>query len=135
MTSRWRPTGGRCAPWTEAGPRTPSTPSPSPATGPASSPCPEAGGRPYALRHGGLTSAHMGAEVLRGPVGGGVTVERRQVGAAVVALLEQEQLRRAARLVDQPLRVQPGDEAVEPAYDGQQRAADQLGAAGQRQLA
>src|SRR6266516_2726061 len=40
-TSRWRPTGGRCAPWTAAGPRTPSTPSPSPAAGPASSPCPE----------------------------------------------------------------------------------------------
>src|SRR5215470_10507903 len=128
MTSRWRPTGGRCAPWTAAGPRTPSTPSPSPATAPASSPCPEAGARPYALRRRGLVSAHLGTEVLRGPVGGGVPVERRQVGAAVVALLEQEQLGRAARLVDQPLRVQPGNKAVEPAHDGQQRAADQLGA-------
>src|SRR5215831_5599789 len=111
MTSRWLPTGGRCARWTAAGPPTPSTPSPSPTAGPASSPCPD---------------HHPGPQLLRGPVGGGVTVERRQVGAAVVALLEQEQLRRATRLVDQPLRVQPGDEAVEPAHDGQQRAADQL---------
>src|SRR6516165_9381189 len=100
MTSRWLPMGGRCAPWTAAGPRTPSTPLPSPATGPASSPCPERWPGRARSRVRGLAAAHPRAQLLRGPVGGGVTVERRQVGAAVVALLEQQQLGGAARLVD-----------------------------------
>src|SRR5438034_6050618 len=100
MTSGWLPTGGRCAPWTAAGRRTPSTPSPSPAAVPASSPCPEGAG---ALCRSGLAPAHRRAELFGGPVGGAVAVERRQVGTAVVPLFQQQQFGGPARLVDQAL--------------------------------
>src|SRR5918999_4853650 len=74
-------------------------------------------------------SAGQGA---RHPIRRPKAVERPDVHAPVVALLQQEQ--RAARLVRQTLRVLPRDEPVSLAGNDQQRRLDRGGAPGERQL-
>src|SRR5215468_12092340 len=124
--------------------RTPSTPSPSPRTAPASSPSPRtaplpgAGTAPGRARRTGSCPGGRPviprAELLRRPVRGPVAVEWRQVGAPVVALLEQQQRGGPAGLVHQPLRLLPRDEPVPLAHNRQQRAPDPLRAPGEGQL-
>src|SRR5919201_6173199 len=74
------------------------------------------------------------AQPLRYPVSGPVPMQRCDVRAAMVAVIEQQQLGRARRLLGQPRGVLPRDESVELAHDDEQRATDRLGAAGQAEL-
>ena len=86
----------------------------------------DAGAEPMSWGSGGT-----GVQALGDPVRGLVPVEGREVRAAVVPLVEQQQLRGPGRLGHQPLRVLPGDETVAPPGHDKQRAADRGGAAGQ----
>src|SRR4051812_44837514 len=77
-----------------------------------------------AARFGGRTIRGRSGQARGEPVGGVGAVPRRDVRAAVVAVLEHQQFDLAAGRLAQPLGVPPRDQPVLAAEDDQQRGGD-----------